>query len=187
MKKSMLSIAIIAILPFGAYATDPVGPVAVPSNGTAVVATANPPYQTLTPTNEDKQHIASTAYVKGAYNDSIAAINKVNYDKQDKLYNDNGNEIESNVIPAIDMVDDTIEAVRDLVDNGESLTDISLSLDSGAFGERLTTIGGVISAVVAGADVLNTKLNSKRVRIYTTWDNDTSAATRLVEFETAQQ
>ena len=76
--KTIFSIALIA-LPLTALA-DPVvsvGPAAVPSNGTAVVATANPPYQTLTPTNDDKSHIASTAYVKGAYNDSIAAVNKV--------------------------------------------------------------------------------------------------------------
>ena len=76
--KTIFSIALIA-LPLTALA-DPVvsvGPAAVPSNGTAVIATANPPYQTLTPTNDDKSHIASTAYVKGAYNDSIAAVNKV--------------------------------------------------------------------------------------------------------------
>jgi hypothetical protein len=75
--KTILSIAIMAALPFGAHA-DPVGPAAVPANGTAVVATANAPYVTQTPTAADATHIASTAYVKGAYNDAIAAVNKVN-------------------------------------------------------------------------------------------------------------
>ena len=76
--KKLLSIAIIAALPFAANATDPVGPAAVPANGTPVVATASGPYQTAEIGNNDGEHIASTAYVKGAYNDTIAAVNKVN-------------------------------------------------------------------------------------------------------------
>ena len=74
---TILSLAILATLPFAANATDPIGPAAVPSNGTAVVATANPPYQTVTVGANDNSHIASTAYVKGAYNDAIAAVNRV--------------------------------------------------------------------------------------------------------------
>ena len=113
--KTIFSIALIATLPLTAMADNPVvsvGPAAVPSNGTAVIATANPPYQTLTPTNDDKSHIASTAYVKGAYNDSIAAVNKVahhleaNYadldeqigGKQDALYNENGDYIDAEIV-----------------------------------------------------------------------------------------
>ena len=84
--KKLLSIAIIAALPFAANA-DPVGPAAVPSNETPVVATASGPYQTAQIGNNDGEHIASTAYVKGAYNDAIAAVNKVNSDKQNQLIN----------------------------------------------------------------------------------------------------
>ena len=62
--KTLLTIAILLALPFGAWADE------------------------LTITNADKQHIASTAYVKGAYNDAMAAVS----DKQNKLevgrYND---------------------------------------------------------------------------------------------------
>ena len=86
--KKLLSIAIIAALPFGANATDPVvavGPAHASSN--PVVATANAPYVTVTPTQADESHIATTAYVKGAYNDAIAAVNKVDSDKQGKLMN----------------------------------------------------------------------------------------------------
>lgn len=104
MKKQILSLAIIATLPLTAHATDPVGPAAVPSNGAAVVATATPPYQTLTVSNDDKQHIASTAYVKGAYNDTIAAVNKVDNTKQAKLTNaDNNHNIETTVIGTNDV------------------------------------------------------------------------------------
>ena len=77
MKKQILTLAILATLPLTAMADDPIGPAAVPANETPVVATSDAPYQTVTVGNDDKSHIASTAYVKGAYNDTIAAINKV--------------------------------------------------------------------------------------------------------------
>ena len=75
-------------MPFAANATDPVvavGPAHALSN--PVVATANAPYVTVTPSTADESHIATTAYVKGAYNDAIAAVNKVDSDKQGKLMN----------------------------------------------------------------------------------------------------
>jgi len=74
---TILSLAILATLPFAANATDLIGPAPVPPYGTPVVATVNPPYQTVTVGANDNSHIASTAYVKGAYNDAIAAVNKV--------------------------------------------------------------------------------------------------------------
>ena len=197
MKKQILSIAIIAILPFGAYA-DPavsVGPAAVPSNGTAVVATANPPYQTLTPTNDDKQHIASTAYVKGAYNDSIAAVNKVadmvedltDYvtgdfndlvaDKQNKLTSMTGNEISTDVLSGADyhdlgqnlanlQDDEEFEAFYDDIANY-----IGEDLDDVLIsaGTTMYLIRGAAGTAESNA---NNELNRKRVEIYTTWDND---------------
>jgi len=75
-----------------AHATDPVGPSAVGQGETAVVATANAPYAIATPETGDTTNVVSASYVKGAYNDAISAINKVNSDlgnaideKQNKL------------------------------------------------------------------------------------------------------
>ena len=82
----IISLAILAALPFAAHATDPVvavGPAHASSN--PVVATAVAPYVTVTPSAADESHIATTAYVKGAYNDAIAAVNKVDSDKQNNL------------------------------------------------------------------------------------------------------
>lgn len=43
----------------------------------AVTASASPKYDLASVDTDDQQHIASTAYVKGAYNSAITAINKV--------------------------------------------------------------------------------------------------------------
>ena len=100
--KPLLTLAIMLALPFGAHATDPVvavGPAHASSN--PVVATANAPYVTVTPSQADESHIATTAYVKGAYNDAIAAVNNVANTvdgKQAQLVNGYGNEIYSNVV-----------------------------------------------------------------------------------------
>ncbi len=71
--------AIIATLPFTAMAYDlhtVNTPAAVPDNGTVTVSIGD--YYQLTDIGEhDDEHIATTAYVKGAYNDTIAAINWV--------------------------------------------------------------------------------------------------------------
>ena len=78
MKKTLLSIAIIAVLPFGAMADYTYNyvntPAKVANNGTVTMA-SYPPYAIATIEADDAEHIASTAYVKGAYNDAIAAIN----------------------------------------------------------------------------------------------------------------
>ena len=88
-KLTLLSIAIIAALPFTANAAQTIvetnTPAAVGANGTVKKAAATGPYQTATIGEHDDEHIATTAYVKGAYNDAIAAVNKVDSDKQDDL------------------------------------------------------------------------------------------------------
>ncbi len=87
-KRIFLS-AIIAALPFTANATQTIvtaqTPAAVGSDGTVSMAATSGPYQTATIGEHDDEHIATTAYVKGAYNDAIAAVNKVNDSKQEKL------------------------------------------------------------------------------------------------------
>lgn len=77
--------AIIAALPFGAMA-DWISvdtPAQVPEGDDIVEASTNGPYVTVSIDNDDEEHIATTAYVKGAYNDTIAAINAI----QDWVYN----------------------------------------------------------------------------------------------------
>ena len=88
-KTTILTLAIIAALPFTAHATQTIvetnTPAAVGANGTVKKAAATGPYQTATIGEHDDEHIATTAYVKGAYNDAIAAVNKVNDSKQEKM------------------------------------------------------------------------------------------------------
>ncbi len=64
---------------------DPVGPSAVGQGQTAVIATASAPYATATAENGDTTNVVSASYVKGAYNDAIAAVNKVGKDLSDGL------------------------------------------------------------------------------------------------------
>ena len=202
--KTILSIAIMAALPFGAHA-DPVGPAAVPANGTAVVATANAPYVTQTPTAADATHIASTAYVKGAYNDAIAAVNKVanTVDGKQAQLVDEGNHAMYNTVMSnvstgfgrelIDANDDEYEQIREHI--AQQLTDA----DTGNPDETLISTGAVLNIVrevgrhllddeipvVQGSvNTVQTALNNKRVEIYTTWENDN--AKQQVALVTAQ-
>ena len=69
-----LSLLIITVLPFTAYAVGP----ATDYSDNPVIADDDPYYATAEVTVADQGHIATTAYVKGAYNDTIAAVNNVN-------------------------------------------------------------------------------------------------------------
>ena len=183
--KTVLSIAIMAALPFAAHA-DPVGPAAVPANGTAVVATASAPYVTQTPTAADAAHIASTAYVKGAYNDAIAAVNKVESDldsaKQDRLevYSSEGaiawggGPLDTTVM-GLDLMG------RLLVDDSDPYEVLGPYIDDN-YGtlEEYSHVLATVPAVLFGIDY---KLDQKRVEIYTTWENDN--AKQQVAFVTA--
>ena len=77
--KQMKKIFILPILiaPIMAHATDPIGPAHV--NSGAVVATASAPYATATEQTGDTTTVVSASYVKGAYNDAIAAVNRVGW------------------------------------------------------------------------------------------------------------
>lgn len=152
----ILPIAIIAVLPFDARAST-----------SAII------------TNDDKQHIATTAYVKGAYNEAFENIalveSSVNYitdvslwEKQDKLvWSDPEGE----------------------VDDMDLDTSILTSVDDAEYPNQLVSGLGVKNAIDDVNDAImavDTKIDNKRVKIYTTWDNDTDAATTLVPFATAQ-
>jgi len=95
MKKQILLLTILATLPLTAMADPRVGPAEYSGDDDPVMADDNPPYATIEINNDDKQHIASTAYVKGAYNDTIAGLNTVNSALADKtrLWSGNDNTI----------------------------------------------------------------------------------------------
>ena len=194
--KTILSIAIMAALPFAAHA-DPVGPAAVPANGTAVVATANAPYVTQTPTAADATHIASTAYVKGAYNDAIAAVNKVantvdgkqaqlvnlttNHEIYSKVFNDESAGIIGESLVLIDNNEEFSNLMMDItgdVTNGESLDAGDILMTAG------TTMRMIRGAAQRLKDDAKGEIQEQRVEIYTTWENDN--AKQQVAFVTAQ-
>ena len=151
--------------------------------------------------------MVSASYVKGAYNDAIAAVNKVNADKQDKLYdNETGYEISNAVLDA--------SAFNDLVDAGENH-----SPSSGAW-QNLVSAQAIANQIaktklliydsessefipialtvqddifnVDGPDILvngmavqnainsvNNTISAKRVSAVTTWGNDTPTKLQL--------
>ena len=151
-KSTLLSIAIIAALPFTANATGP----AHYYGDSPVVATVTAPYQTATIGEHDDEHIATTAYVKGAYNDAIAAVNKVDSqfnDMQGQLMNnDTERSMESDVFGASSFVNDVLDG-EDAVGHWE---------------ETLVSAAGVWAGI-------DHQLDKKRVDIYTTWgSNDTT-------------
>ena len=159
-KQLLLTLTIIASTAFAAKAdpVTPVGPSAVPANGTAVVATASAPYVTITPTAADESHIATTAYVKGAYNDAIAAVNKLNSDKQAKIiHNETGNVMRAEAL-GVTAGDDIARTVINHSENAEYNNASPYLLAADGF--------------MAGMAVMRDYTDNKTVTIYTTWDDD---------------
>ena len=158
--KIPLLFAIIATLPFEVWADVHIGPIGnMMTNDNPVIATDFPYYATVDIDSHDDEHIASTAYVKGAYNDTIAAMNKLNAYTQPQMFvldPDTGDEV----------------PVGSLV---------SSSIDQGDFTDLITVVG-----VANAIDEVNDTIASKRVTIYTTWDDDSANATTQVELSTAQ-
>jgi hypothetical protein len=71
------------------------------SDGTNVVTAAKGAYYAgKTISDTDRQRAATAAYVKGAYNDTISAINKVAADKQNNLSQGNGVTISNDTVSA---------------------------------------------------------------------------------------
>ena len=186
--KQILSLAVIATLPLSVHADPTVGPAAVPTNGTPVVATASAPYVTQTPTADDATHIASTAYVKGAYNDAIAAVNKVNSEKQDKLMNmeSTPHVISNNVVSSA-----TVDTVGTLFSGDPGAVAVAAEAISSVTGtaadNTLVTTGAVFklindAATTISNDTLDNTLDaivsSERIvaAVYTTWEDDNAKA-----------
>jgi len=66
-----------------------VSPTTASTQGSAVISANAPKYDLNTITTDDQQHIASTAYVKGAHNSALSAINYLSDNKQPMLTNAN--------------------------------------------------------------------------------------------------
>ena len=148
----------ILIAPIMAMADGPVGPAA--ASGTPVVATANAPYATASEQTGDSTTVVSASYVKGAYNDAIAAVNKVYVDKQTKLVNTEKNdEIVSEVLGE--------ESFVDVVDGAMYNGNYTSSMD-----KRLLTANAAAAGIVYALD-------SKVVNAVTTWGNDTPTKLQL--------
>ncbi len=177
-KRIFLS-AIIAALPFGAMAATNIFDILYNINSVGVSGitdstTVNmvqggpglpiPLYSTTSPSAGDESHIATTAYVKGAFNDTIAIINRLTAGVSHIYEEVRGKQSE------MGLYDSEEEDVVEFIETG-----VRTSLD------EVTTANQLVNGMA-----VKNALNAKRVRIYTTWDDDTAAATTLVPFETAQ-
>ncbi len=161
--KRIASIAIIAALPFAATAEQTIvttrTPAAVGANGTVKKAATTGPYVTNEPTVADQTHIATTAYVKGAYNSAIAGVNRIAEGLRTRLINiDTRDSIDSEVYGEEGFAD-----FMQQINSGSSLTDIFGESD-----DQLVTLRGVAAGI-------QTYVSGRGVEIYTTWDdNDTT-------------
>lgn len=114
--KTILTMAIIAVLPFGAWAdytfVEQNTPARVANNGTAALAANDGPFQTVDTQPADESHIATTAYVKGAYNDTIAAVNSV-WRLEDMYYDELWSRMDNIVDEDISSVNERIDTAYD--------------------------------------------------------------------------
>ena len=152
-KKYLIPLAIIAVLPFGATAENISGamyaaPATANNDHPAPTTSAGGPYGRIDIDTTDQDHIASTAYVKGAYNSAIAAVNM----KQNLLMH---GITDAPITQHVFGYEDFLSVLTRPGDweTGESLEYGDVTLVSGA-------------AVKAG-------IKSQRVEVYTSWDDDT--------------
>ncbi len=181
--KRIASIAIIAALPFAATAEQTIvttqTPAAVGANGTVKKAATTGPYVTNEPTVADQTHIATTAYVKGAYNDAIAAVNKVNDSKQDQLYN--GNTKITGIAQDDEFAAIVDDVVRQSVNSGEFISELT-GMKKAGLDTQLATVAGVVEGVNMAAAVLNDHVNeSKQDKLYLENGSDIEAGVLPVE------
>lgn len=165
-------LAIIATLPFGANATEPhIGPDGNWDEDSTDVelATDEPYYKKIEISNDDAEHIATTAYVKGAYNDTLAAINQTAFG----IYNSRQPMLQKLLLQGeapleLNYVVGKQLFLEDYTTNGTN------AINSYMWDESLVTAAAVAKLV-----------NMQRVKIYTTWDDDRDSATTEVSFITA--
>ncbi len=166
MKKTILTLAVIAALPFAAVAENISGamytaPIAADTNHPAPTTQAYAPYGRIDIDIADQEHIATTAYVKGAYNSAIAAVNK-GVDSMNEYWSGRVGNLESDMQFMYGNDEDIWAGIEDL---------------QSANANNYDYLSGMIES-------LRGDVNAKRVEIYTTWDDDT--AKQQVAFVTAQ-
>ncbi len=207
--RNLLTIAIMLALPFGAMAENISGamytaPSVADTNHPAPTTGAGAPYGRVNIDTADQDHIATTAYVKGAYNSAIAAVNKVGditNTKQAQLTNADGDNIVADVLSTSTDVGN-----GDFIELGGVITTQSeeefrsvynwLQEEIGNNPDEMLITSGAVLQLVHGAgkvvkdaasdiayDVASDMIGEKRVDIYTTWDSN---ATTQVELSTAQ-
>ena len=181
MKKTLISLAVIAALPITAMAENISGvmytaPIAADTNHPAPTTDADPSYGRVNIDTTDQEHIATTAYVKGAYNSAIAAVNKVAdtvnnvastvEEKQNQLFVD-GDVVNSDVLYS------NGEITR-LLGNGNTnvmLPDIVYDVELQTVGENSLMSSREIASIIGAL----------RVPIFTEWGNDSAIGDNALE------
>ncbi len=97
--------------------------------------------------------------------------------KQNKLYNYNGDVLDSTTVGYGDILSATDEVIHDTQ---------NAFIGDQAFNDQLVKANEVIDSIKVATNYIGDTIDSKRVRIYTTWGTDTAATTTLVPFEMAQ-
>ena len=171
-----------------AHATDPVGPSAVGQGETPVIATANAPYAIAGTETGDTTNVVSASYVKGAYNDAIAAVNKVNADKQDKLVNmeSTPHAISNNVVSSSQLTDVGL-MLGQIVDNASKanvLTHVSQDLGTNS-DNTLPTTGAVLTWIADSAITVNSYIENKQEKLIGGGSNDTDVFNELYQADTS--
>ena len=183
-KTAILSIAIMLALPFVANAGNIQGnmytaPSAADNNHPAPTTQAVAPYGRIDIDTADQDHIASTAYVKGAYNSAIAAVNKVDSEKQVKLASmSDGGAIDTYVWNKREFTAAIIQVLggADAIDEGAGVEVLTAMSEDPDLEHQL-----VSSAAVAGL------LSIQRVNVYTTWDDDNDVMLVPLSYKAARE
>jgi len=164
----------ILIAPIIAHATDPVGPAHV--NSGAVVATASAPYAIATPETGDTTNVVSASYVKGAYNDAIAAINNV----ADELRGVN-NDIEDEIAEKQDklIVRETDTEMTNEVMGSSEFDDLMRDIAYNGLNSSDFLAGALVNADGIAAGIM-AALSLKGVKAVTTWGSNTETTLGFV-------
>ncbi len=173
--KKLLGVSIVAML-----AVTPMMAHAVGSAPTAAT-TSSEPYLGVDVATTDQGHIASTAYVKGAYNAAIGAVNAVSAAKQNNLMNNAASPVavSSTVKTSVgaatgeNAADNTSlvteKAVRDAIDAIEGADAITagpgVSKTNNKISVDLTSNGGLQTTGEGDAATLGVKVNTGTMEV----------------------
>ena len=200
MKKILILSILIA--PIAAYATGPATYDGNPDNAT--YADSGGPYETATINAGDSTTVVSASYVKGAYNDAIAAINtlvdRVTLDEdetQERLYttvNDEDSNMNSEVkqdvstATATDLVSGSavnaaIGTKQDKLyytntKGGPGVNSIPIYVDA-EIRKSSDTLSSTDNTHLVSAGAVATTIASKRISAVTTWGDDTATQLTL--------